>query len=234
MFDLMFPDGVRRGMAFDAVSHPRVFVTKNGSALTAADWAKLKLKARRALAFDDLPESVRAPHAPAASDAEHRVEMLRHYLRGRGLDEESIEEACEHARRDMAEVGEVEDELPVSGPAGAGGKLSKQSREPDEKVFRSPGHFERRSPLGTLSSHEKRSLLGEAEYRSSPASDGFERMFPEAARIKAFPEPHQWREERQARDRRRLAGDAAAADESFFKMFPDARRIGVGDWPSRR
>jgi hypothetical protein len=186
MFDIQHKcrDGVVRtlGMAFDVAigkrDHPRVLVTKNGSTLTPADWAKLKLKARRALASDDLPESVRAPHAPTASDAEHRIELLRHYLRGRGMDEESIEEACDICKREMA--GEVsDDELPVSGPGGMGGRLSDRSREGGEKVFKSPGHFESRPPLGTRSSGEKRSTVGEAEYRSSPASDAsFDRRYP--------------------------------------------------------
>jgi len=133
MFELKFSDGITRGMAHDAWDHPRVFVTRNGSHLTAKDWKKMKR-----LAFDDLPESIRVPRTPSASDeVEHRVGMLRHTLRGYGLDDESCDEACEIARKELA--GEpVEDELPVAGPAGMGGRMSNQTREGGEKHFRSP------------------------------------------------------------------------------------------------
>ena len=67
--------------------------------------------------------------------------MLRHTLRGYGLDDDSIDEACEICRRELA--GEVtDDELPTSGPGGARNAANSQSREPDEKAFRSPGRFQ--------------------------------------------------------------------------------------------
>lgn len=62
-------------MGFDGPAHPKVYVTKNGSAIVRKDWKKLKR-----LAVDDLPESIHVPRTPSASDeVEHRVGMLRHY-----------------------------------------------------------------------------------------------------------------------------------------------------------
>ena len=56
-----------------------------------------------------LPESVRAPHVPSASDeVEARVGMLKHILRGYGLDDELCDEACQIARKELA--GEVSGE----------------------------------------------------------------------------------------------------------------------------
>jgi hypothetical protein len=230
-------------MAHDGPTHPRVLVTRNGSHINLRDWAKLSNKARTRLASDDLPDSVRAPRVPAASDAEHRVEMLRHYLRGRGLDEESCDQACELARREMMleEEEPVEDELPTSGPGGARNLSNSQSREPGEKVFKSPGRFESRSPLGTTSSSKERSMLGEATYRASPASDAsFLEEFPEAARIKAFPEPPEDSRPLTRAERRHayaLAMDAAdgTAEARLLEMFgPDGpARIKIGDFPRR-
>lgn len=165
MFEMTFPDGIKRGMAFDGPTHSKVYMTKNGSAIVRKDWKKLKR-----LAADDLPESIRVPRTPTASDAEHRIDMLRHVLRGYGLDDDSIDEACEICRRELA--GEVsDDELPTSGPGGARNLSNSQTREGGEEFFKSPGRFESRPPLGTKVSSEKRSVVGEAEYRSSPASD---------------------------------------------------------------
>jgi hypothetical protein len=236
MFDITFPDGIRRGMAFDSPTHPKVFVTKNGSAIVRKDWKKLKQ-----LAVDDLPESIRVPRTPSASDdAEHRIGMLRHTLRGYGLADDSIDEACEICRRELA--GEVtDDELPTSGPGGARNAANSRSREPDEKAFRSPGRFESRSPLGTTSSSKERSMLGEATYRASPASDAsFLEEFPEAARIKAFPEPPEDSRPLTRAERRHayaLAMDAAdgTAEARLLEMFgPDGpARIKIGDFPRR-
>ena len=75
MFDMVFPDGIKRGMAFDGHAKNGAYVTRGGSMISKRDWSRLKQ-----LAADDLPESVRAPRVPSASDAEHRIEMLRHYL----------------------------------------------------------------------------------------------------------------------------------------------------------
>jgi hypothetical protein len=101
MFDITFPDGVRRGMGFDGHAKYPVVATRNGSTISERDWSRLSAKAKAKLVFDDLPESVRAPRVPSASDAEHRIDMLRHYLRGRGLDEESVEQACDICKREM-------------------------------------------------------------------------------------------------------------------------------------
>ena len=201
--------------------------------LSQADWLKLSNKAKARLAFDDLPESVRAPRVPTASDeVEHRVGMLKHILRGYGLDDESCDEACEIARKELA--GEpVEDELPTSGPGGARNLANSQPREPDGKVFRSPGRFESRPPLGTTSSSKERSMIGEADYRSSPASD--------AMRVGiGVPGNSQFdgANDRRSKRERRLAADARsdAAGESLLRMFgPDGpARVGVGEWPKRR
>jgi hypothetical protein len=242
MFDMHYrtADGriVRGGMACDGHADRPVFVTKNGSQLTAKDWKTMK---RLALDKPIKPfngDLVRQKDHPEAFDAEHRLDMLRHILRGYGLDDESVEEACEICRRELA--GETtEDELPISGPAGAGGKLSKQSREPDEKVFRSPGHFERRPPLGTTASSEERSMIGEATYRSSPASDSFAADFSDAMRIGFSYGSGQFDEERHDRRtkrQRRIAADAVspASGARLSEMFPDIERVGIGCWPSRR
>ena len=105
MFDMSYKttDGrvVRGGMAFDAKGHKPVFATRSGSVLTEADWKKLGRDSRKRLSAD-------------VFDAETRLEMLRHYLKGRGLDEESIEEAIEHARADLKTTeAKGEDVLPV-------------------------------------------------------------------------------------------------------------------------
>jgi hypothetical protein len=235
MFEMVFPDGIKRGMAFDGHAKNGAYVTRGGSMISKRDWSRLKQ-----LAADDLPESVRAPRVPSASDeVEHRVGMLRHILRGYGLDDESCDEACEIARRELA--GEpVEDALPVAGPAGMGGRMSDQTREGGEKHFRSPGHFESRPPLGTTSSSEKRSMVGEAEYRSSPASDeAFFAAFPDARRIQTgTPGSTQFdgADDRRTRRERRLAADAAldGAADGLAEMFPGIENIGVGDFPRRR
>jgi hypothetical protein len=195
---------------------------------------------RGTMAMDSLPESVRAPRVPTASDdAEHRTGMLRHVLRGYGLDDDSIQEACDICRRELA--GEVsDDELPVAGPGGMGGRLSKETREGGEKHFRSPGHFSERPPLGTTATGEKRSMVGEADYRSSPASDGFARRYPDAMRIgAAVPGNSQFdgQHDRRTRRTRQLAADAAspdAGDRLAEKFGEHAASVGVGEWPSRR
>lgn len=229
MFDMVFPDGIKRGMAFDGHAKNGAYVTRGGSVISKRDWSRLKQ-----LAADDLPESVRAPRVPSASDeVEHRVGMLKHILRGYGLDDELCDEACEIARKELA--GEpVEDELPTSGPGGARNLSNSQSREPGEKVFKSHGRFEARPPLGTTSSGEKgRSPLAESEYRSSPASD--------AMRVRiGVPGNSQFdgQHDRRSKRERRLAVDARsdAAGESLLRMFgPDGpARVGVGEWPKRR
>jgi hypothetical protein len=241
MFDVTFPDGVRRGMGFDGhVKYP-VVATRNGSTISERDWSRLSAKAKAKLVFDDLPDSVRAPRVPSASDAEHRIEMLRHYLRGRGLDEESCDQACELARRELTlEEEPVEDELPTSGPGGARNLSNSQAREPGTKVFRSPGRFESRPPLGTTSSSKERSMLGGANYRSSPASDGFARRYPDAMRISAAVPGHSQfdgQNDRRSRRQRQLAADAAlpdAADRLSQKFGEHFAAVGVGDFPRRR
>jgi hypothetical protein len=42
MFEMTFSDGKTRGMAHDGPTHPKIFVTRNGSHITAKDWAKMK------------------------------------------------------------------------------------------------------------------------------------------------------------------------------------------------
>jgi hypothetical protein len=222
---------VRGGMAFDSVSHAKngCYLTPNGSMVTRKDWQKMK----RNLALDDLPRSPRAPHAPTASDAEHRIDMVRHFLRGRGLDEESIEEACAICKRELEEEEPVEDELPENALyGGMGGALTGRSREPDGK----------RPPLGTKSG-EKRgsSVLSEQEFRSSPASDSasFFAMFPDAARIgHTFgspqfdpanpPPPMSKRTMRQSYDGADGKARAHLEDMLGFEL-PE-----VGPWPKRR
>jgi hypothetical protein len=227
-------DGVVRtlGMAHDARDHPRIFVTKNGSHLTAKDWKKM-----RRLALDDLPESIHVPRTPSASDeVEHRIGMLRHVLRGYGLDDDSIDEACEICRRELA--GEVtDDELPIAGACHA--LFAGESREPGERSFRASGRSESRSrpPLGTKASHERSgSVLSEQEYRSSPASNSASFEFPKENLTPHYEPPES--ERRSSARARRLAADAAsdAAGESLLRLFgPDGPAcVGVGEWPKRR
>jgi hypothetical protein len=226
MFDVTFPDGIRRGMAFDSPTHPKVFVTKNGSTISKKDWKRLKL-----LAADDLPDSIRAPHLPTASDAEHRVEMLRHYLRGRGLDEESCDQACELARREMEEEEPVEDELVHAGPGAMGGRLNPATRrEPDEKLFKSPAQFSERTPLGTTAGENRgSSVLSQVEYRSSPASDAMRVKIGTPGNSQFDPAPPLT-----AKDRRMAEDAAARPRKGLRKMFPGIEDIGIGDFPRRR
>jgi hypothetical protein len=173
-------------------------------------------------------------------DGERGVAALRKYLTTRtGLSEDAIDEACEIAQA-IRERGEVTDALPTSGPGGMRNALNKQSREGGETIFRSPGHFEKRPPLGTTATGEKRSMVGEAEYRSSPASDSASCLakFPDAARIGHTYGSSQFDNyDRSTVSSRQLAADAASEDagkrlkKRFGKHFS---KIGVGDWPSRR
>jgi hypothetical protein len=202
------------------------------------------------MALDELPESLSTEHLPPSTelgpwhdsvrkhtlgdedDVDNRIDLLRHYLRGRGLSEDDVEEACALAAKGR---GEVEDELPVSGPAGMGGALSKQSREANEKVFRSPGRFESRPALGTKATGEKRSPV---DYRSSPASDSFFlEKFPEAARIKPGYEPPESERPLTRAERRRAHDMAMDADSTadLARMFGEHfASIGIGDFPRRR
>ena len=133
---------------------------------------------RGTMAMDSLPESIRAPHVPASDadeDDEERgvegradIKALRKYLHeNTGLSWDVIEDACTLAEQAISERGEVTDELPTSGPGGMRNASNEVSREGGEKVFKSAGRFEKRPPLGTKSSSEERSMLGEATYRAS-------------------------------------------------------------------
>jgi hypothetical protein len=203
MFEMMFSDGISRGMAHDAADHPRVCITKNGSALTARDWAKLKPSTRRRLVGDDLPESVRAP----TSDEGDGLDDFRQHLRSSGLDESSIEEACEMVRRERGEQAEPEarDRLPVSGPGGLGGYRSGQSRQPGEKIFRSD--FAERFP--------EAQRIGTATPGRSQFDGAHDR--------------------RTTRDRQ-IAADAMApaAGARLLKKFPGIENVEIGDFPRRR
>jgi hypothetical protein len=225
MFDMHYrtADGrvVKGGMAFDAADHPRVLMTRSGSALTARDWAKLKPKARRALAGDEelgpKHDLVRKKNMAERGesfdegDVEHRLAIVRDYLRSKGLDEESIEAAIEHARRDLA--GRVEgDALPVAGKEHAlaprsAGTLVKKMRAPGEQVF---------DP-------------------SASDSASFLRKYPDAARIgfsygSSQFDPPPPRVTRLAAD---AADPSARPKKRLRKLFPDLDRIGVGPFPKR-
>jgi hypothetical protein len=177
-------------MALDGHADRPVFVTRNGSHIVGKDWKKMKR-----LATDELPPS---PHAPAASDAEQHSE-LRGYLRGKGFDEESAEEACAVWRSDMARrrelAGEpVEDALPVSGPRHR--LLARETREPNEKVF-------------------------EQQSRAADAVENFLCRFPDARRVG----PGTPAERPLTAKDRQLAADRAAGEASVLRRFPELARI---------
>jgi hypothetical protein len=70
MFEMTFPDGKTRGMAFDSLSHARhgVYVTPHGSAIVRKDWDKMKRK----LVYDvasPMSTGPKRPHNPLASSA---------------------------------------------------------------------------------------------------------------------------------------------------------------------
>jgi hypothetical protein len=198
---------------------------------------------RGTLAMDSLPESIRAPHAPASDaerddedDGERGVEALRRWLRAHtGLAESAISEACDLAASELEPSGE--DDIPASGlksAGGMGGRLSNARSRLGEGS---------RPPLGTLSSEKRSSPLAESEFRSSPASDSasFFETFPDVQRIGFSYGSGQFDEERHDRRnarQRQLAADATSdeAGESLARMFgPDGpARVGVGPWPKRR
>jgi hypothetical protein len=145
-----------------------------------------------------------------AEPAERDPDGLKHFLRGRGLSEDDLEELDEVLAA-INERGEVSDELPVAGAEHAalprgGGSVIKKHREPGEKTFQ-------------------------------PASDStsFLRKFPEAARIGGTFGSGQYDEalnDRRTARQRRLAADASgdAAGERLARKFPDLARIKVGEW----
>jgi hypothetical protein len=82
-------------------------------------------------------------------------------------------------------------------------------------------------------------VVGEAAYRSSPASDSFAQDFPDAMRIgTAVPGRSQFdgADDRRTKRERRIAADAAldGAADDLADMFPGIENIGVGDFPRRR
>jgi hypothetical protein len=82
-------------------------------------------------------------------------------------------------------------------------------------------------------------MIGEASYRSSPASDSFAATFPDAMRIgTAVPGRSQFdgAHDRRTKRERRIAADAAldGAADSLAEKFPGIENIGVGEWPKRR
>jgi hypothetical protein len=241
MFEMTFPDGIRRGMAHDAKDHPRVYVTKGNSIISQRDWKRFKSLAsdnpfgpehdlvRQKDGTDDLPDSVRAPDLPTSDaarrnghdDSEGDLAAFVEFLRGRGLDESSIREALEIVRGEMEPA---EDALPVAGAAHA----ALPREENDVSVIKKD-----RQPGGKF-------------MPTAADSARFEKMFPEAERLlPSLYEPPHWREE-QARDQQRLAYDAASgskaerkaerkAEKRLTKMFPGIENVGVGDpWRSRR
>jgi hypothetical protein len=225
----MFPCPSPKGSNFAGLYLNRAghLVDRNG-----ALWGR-----RGTMAMDSLPDSLSSEPSTELgpwhdevtrramrgdeNDEERGVEALRKYLRTHtGLAEEAIDEACELCEQAISERGEVSDELPVAAPRGYGGRLSGQERK-----------VEGRAPLGTISPNASRSTIGEADYRSSPASDGFE--FPKENLTPHY-EPPESERRLSARDRR-LARDSAsgsASDQHFREMFPNAP--GVGEWLPRR
>jgi hypothetical protein len=209
MFDLMFADGVRRGMAFDSPSHPRIFVTKSGSSLTAADWARLKPGARRKLVGDDLPPSPRTPGLPTSDelDDEGRMAALHRYLSDKGLTMDDIAEACRLAREGRG--GETDDELPVSGARHAalprgGSSVIKEHREPGGKIYATDKRPSRLEELGVM--RVQTGVPGRSQF--DPPSD---------------------------RRSEGLAFDSKSARKGFREKFgKHFTQIGVGEWPQRK
>ncbi len=127
-------------MAMDSL--PRDLSVQRELATKAArkEIKKLARERVRRLARDtmhDLPfggDLVRQKDCPEAFDAEARLEMLRHYLRGRGLSDADVEEAIEHARRDLAARGEAVDTIPANALHGGFGEaISQKSRDEFER-----------------------------------------------------------------------------------------------------
>ncbi len=206
-------DGVTRtlGMALDGHSDRPVFVTRSGSQVTAKDWKKLGRGARRRMAADTGREVkpfdgdlVRMRDTPEAFDAE-QLDLLRHYLRGRGLTDADVEEALACARRDLAGK-EAKDALPVAGAAHAalprgGNSVIKKTREPGEKI-------------------------------GIPAEDhaaDFARLFPEVARVGHTFGTGQF-DPPQGAPGRRLAGDGVDGEADYLLMFPMMRGRKTGEW----
>jgi hypothetical protein len=194
-----------------------------------------------------LIELLPSPHVPASDedDKEREVERrpdikaLRKYLHeNTGLSWDVIEDACELCEQAISERGEVTDELPTAGPGGARNLANSRTREGGEKVFKSPGRFEKRASLGTLSSEKRSSPLAESEYRASPASDSasFFAMFPDAERIGTTYGSSQFDPAPPLTAKaRKIARDSvpgSEADRHFREMFPDAPE--VGEWLPRR
>ena len=127
---------------------------------------------------------------PSAADAEHRVEMLRHYLRGRGLDEDLvIRRANSRAVRSRANPSRMSwFMLALARWVGV------SIRRPGANLMRNftelPARFSEPPALGTKAGEKRGSpVLSEQEFRSSPASDSasFFAMFPDAQDW-----PHVW------------------------------------------
>jgi hypothetical protein len=154
---------------------------------------------RKVLLRDELPPSPRSPRSPRApgSDAERRLDMLLHFLLGLGLSRDDAELALEHARADL-KTGEVEDQLPVSGPGGMGGRMSKQSREGGEKIF-------------------------EQQSRAADNEEDFLRRFPDARRVGGGTPAER---PLSAKDRQ-LAADRANSEASALRRFPELARIRI-------
>jgi hypothetical protein len=213
MFEMMFSDGISRGMAHDAADHPRVCVTKSGSSLTAKDWVKLKPSTRRRLVGDDLPPSPRVPETPTSDEVDD-LDAFREHLRSRGLDEESIKQACDLVHWQRGRL--VKDQLPVAGPGGLGGYRSGLSRQPGEKVFPYA------TDIGTV---RPRALARFAE------------MFPDAARLQTGGGYSQFdADHARLTERRPLAADAAPArsKKELKKLFGKGlTRVGIGPFPPR-
>jgi hypothetical protein len=227
MFDMVFSDGIKRGMAFDGYPYHRangVFMTRGGSMISKRDWKKLKKRLARDEELGPKHDLVRQKDMRERGESfdeedergeEAGVEALRRYLTEHtGLSAESIEAACWLAAK---ERGEVADALPIAGPKHAalprgGNSTIKATREPNEKVFK----------------------IGEDHAAS------FARRYPDAVKVEIgvgysqFDPPIERRTDRSPR----LALDAASAKAGKRlrkKLGLDKHfgKIGVGEWLPR-
>jgi hypothetical protein len=92
MFEMTFPDGIRRGMAFDSPSHARggAYVTAGGSTISRADWPKM-----RRVVLDELTSPTsgepKKPMNPLATTAKGKLRSaLKAFCDATGLEHEEV------------------------------------------------------------------------------------------------------------------------------------------------
>ena len=139
MFEMVFPDGKRRGMAFDSPSHAKhgVFVTRAGSQIVGKDFDQMKRKGK--LVYDDLSATNTSsgepnrPFNPAASTARGKLDgALKAFCEATGLKHEDVADQLDELL-DGHERERVRAHAESLGVGGAGkGALDKDDDEDDD------------------------------------------------------------------------------------------------------